>query len=230
MDFINDTDLVTGTLSLMAKYSESMGSTALTLSDGRSVSVIPKATEPSEIRITDNTFDVALPYPSCGYGGHQLELSKNERFLAAGFFSGQGDNWIELFELNPLRHSKSISCKSGFSSCPTFSDDEKLLIIACTVNASLYVEDYKNNDSEFVEDDTTVPWVTLEVIDIETNTISTCEVKVLLRKGQPIEQETDFYLGNQIDVSAKGIQLYRAWDEPVIVPFPLTDITIEGPA
>ncbi len=211
------------------EYSESMGPTELVASDGRTISVEAIGTEPAEIRVKDGITDVVLPYPAAGYGGHQLALSKNERHLAVHFFSGQGDNWIELFDFQPFRHVKRVEVEQGVCSWPTFSGDGRLLAIACTVNTSLEAESYGTNDGYVVDNAVTIPWTTLQIFDIELDSAFTSEVEVLIAKGEPIEREEDFYVGSYLGVSADGVEVHMAWGPSVTVPFPPADVVVDGP-
>ncbi|HEX5634951.1 MAG TPA: hypothetical protein VFX50_17025, partial [Gemmatimonadales bacterium] len=42
-----------------------------------------------------------LPYPVAGYGGHELVLSAQERYLALFLYSGQSEVGYELFGFRP---------------------------------------------------------------------------------------------------------------------------------
>ncbi|MBC8069577.1 MAG: hypothetical protein IAG13_14665 [Deltaproteobacteria bacterium] len=73
---------------------------------------------------------VRLPYPSAGYGGHQLVVSPSGRYLAMFLYSGQAEVGYELFELIPeLVHTASLPYVFGEGDAPVFSPDERALVM-----------------------------------------------------------------------------------------------------
>ena len=74
---------------------------------------------------------VRLPYPSAGYGGHELVVSPFGRYLALFLYSGQSEVGYELFELVPeLMHVGSLPYVFGEGDHPVFSPDERWLVMA----------------------------------------------------------------------------------------------------
>jgi hypothetical protein len=73
---------------------------------------------------------VRLPYPSAGYGGHELVVSPSGRYLALFLYSGQSEVGYELFELVPeLIHTGGLPYVFGEGDQPVFSPDERSLVM-----------------------------------------------------------------------------------------------------
>src|SRR5690349_3233306 len=73
---------------------------------------------------------ISLPYPSRGYGGTVLSISRQARYAAALLYSGQSEVGYELFALAPrLRHVASFPYMCGESDLTPmqFSPDGELV-------------------------------------------------------------------------------------------------------
>jgi hypothetical protein len=76
---------------------------------------------------------VALPYPSAGYGGVVLSISRQARYGAALLYSGQSEIGYELFSLAPsLKHIAGLPYMCGETDLTAmqFSPDESLVAVA----------------------------------------------------------------------------------------------------
>jgi hypothetical protein len=80
---------------------------------------------------------VTLPYPSSGYGGVVLSISRQAHYAAALLYSGQSEIGYELFSLIPsLKHIAGLSYMRGESDLTAmpFSPDESLVAVALEEN------------------------------------------------------------------------------------------------
>jgi hypothetical protein len=73
---------------------------------------------------------IELPYLPGGYGGHELVVSPDERYLALYLYSGQSQQGWELFELAPqLRHLPGLPYVRGMGDAVQFSPDGAWLVM-----------------------------------------------------------------------------------------------------
>jgi hypothetical protein len=80
---------------------------------------------------------ITLPYPSAGYGGVVLSISRHARYAAALLYSGQSETGYELFALSPsLQHIAGLPYMSGESDLTPiqFSPDDALAAVAIEEN------------------------------------------------------------------------------------------------
>lgn len=77
--------------------------------------------------------EARLPVPACGFGGAELVVSADERWVALFLYSGQSEQGWELFGLEPLRHVGGTGYVHGMGDAPRFSPDGTWLVMAVSV-------------------------------------------------------------------------------------------------
>lgn len=104
---------------------------------------------------------VTLPYPHNGYGGHEIVVSKNEKYVALWLYSGQSEVGYELFEVAPkLRHLTSLPYQLGEGDAPKFSPDAQYLVMLARTHDYAWVneegeefDDLADADDDDIDDD-----------------------------------------------------------------------------
>lgn len=173
----------------------------------------------------DDSEMVRLPYPSAGYGGHEIVVSPDERYAAVFIYSGQSEIGYELFELKPsLRHRASVPYVFGTGDAPVFSADGKHIAMAYAVNEYLDPVDFIQDPDDkwrFL-----VRWAEIHFRSIESGDVAVCSVNVL---PSPREQNEGQYPTIRFKSNTE-LELSVPWLGALEVPIPLQDsVTIAGP-
>ena len=133
--------------------------------------------EAFELVLDDESARVGVPYPSGGYGGHDLVVSSARRFAALFLYTGQSEEGYELYELRPtLRRIGGLAQLFGEGHPPVFSPDERWIALGVAVDPGL------TNTKEGC-----VHWADVYVQELETLAITCCRIDVRL-EGDHEEQ------------------------------------------
>ncbi len=173
---------------------------------------------------------VRLPYPQSGYGGHEIVLSKSERYLALFLWSGQSEVGYELFANRPaLAHLSSFPYTYGMGLGPAFSSDESLFAMAWTTNSGLHVEDEVELSQGLTAAPCTLPWASVRIQPLPAGPPQTCDIDVKIPAGFPFETD-DRYDALDLVVTEHEVHLRAEWGTAVRIPLPLPPrVVIEGP-
>jgi hypothetical protein len=172
----------------------------------------------------------AIPYPRHGYGGHELLLSPDERYLALWLYSGQSEIGYELFAFPRLEHLHSFGYVLGEGNGPAFSPDDRFLALAWSTNPGLVLVDLPDMPAHpgVSPHPITIEWAQLRLHDLVDDTATTCTISVDLPAGFPVETD-DSYWPEHLALTADEIR-FHAWNDLVRIPLPLPPtITICGP-
>lgn len=173
---------------------------------------------------------VFLPYPRAGYGGHELVLSSEHRYLAMFLYSGQSEVGYEVFTFRPeLRHVLSFPYEYGEGLGPAISPDEKLIGLAWATNPELDLTELEGlEDAAETDEELIVDWARLRVQELPNGKASTCNIEVAVPIGFPTEGDESYYpeglefVGDHVE--------FRAWGETIRVPLPLpATLNLPGP-
>jgi len=180
----------------------------------------------------DTVAHASIPYPSAGYGGHELQLSAQERYLAMFLYSGQSEVGYELFDFRPsLRHIRRLPYVFGMGLGPAFSSDERLLGLAWATNSSLYIENHDLDDDGLTTSECVVEWAQLHLQELPEGRTDTCAVQIRVPPGFPFEGDDSFYPEHLEILSPHEVRFQTAWGGLVRVPSPLPEsVLIAGPS
>jgi hypothetical protein len=174
---------------------------------------------------------VAIPYPAAGYGGHELVLSAEERYLALFLYSGQSEVGYELFYFQPLlRHVCSFPYVSGEGFGPAFSPDECRLGLAWATNPMLCLLDEGVEGEHFTTAEWVVDWAKLRIQELPDGPATSCNVRLRLGPGFPFEGNDSFYPERLEVVGGEEARFRTTWGELVRAPLPLpSSLVVAGP-
>lgn len=168
---------------------------------------------------------VRLPYPSAGYGGHELVVSPRGRYLALFLFSGQGEVGYELFTLGrELEHIGGLDYMFGEGDHPVFAPDERSLVM-CWETYFHWVRDQVPTERNRV-----ITWGEITVHALPDGPIERRQLQARLPDGWRPEPwawtaPTDLHF-----VHGRELKLKTPWGSEPSLPFPLPadpTITVE---
>ncbi|MFO0596342.1 MAG: hypothetical protein U0228_13585 [Myxococcaceae bacterium] len=172
---------------------------------------------------------VSIPYPSAGYGGHELLLSSNERYLVLWLYSGQSQIGFELFTFAPvLKHVASLPYVLGEGLGPAFSADERYLAVASATNSSLNLEEVC--EADVTQEPCVIAWADVHARALPDGVEERCRVDVRIPAGFPCEGDVSYY-PTDLSVAADEVAFRTGWGVQVRIPLPLPPVfVIAGPS
>ncbi|MFO0634031.1 MAG: hypothetical protein U0168_14390 [Nannocystaceae bacterium] len=161
---------------------------------------------------------VRLPYPSAGYGGHELVVSPRGRYLAMFLFSGQCEVGYELFSLTPqLAHLGGLDYQYGEGDHPVFSPDESSLVMVW--------EDYFGWASEQAQRGArhgrVIDWGVITVHALPDGPIESRRLHASLPDGWMPEPSSWTSPTALHFVHARELRMRTPWGSEPSLPFPL---------
>jgi hypothetical protein len=170
----------------------------------------------------------AIPYPVHGYGGHELLLSAQERYLAMFLYSGQSEVGYELFCFRPrLRHICSFGYVFGEGLGPAFSSDERWIGLAWATNPTIDLDDEGLGGKDSTTAEGVVDWAKLRIQELPDGPATTCNIQVRVGSGFPL----DLFYPERLEIAGSGEACFQtAWGEQVRTSWPLPSVlVIPGP-
>jgi hypothetical protein len=172
----------------------------------------------------------SLPYPRSGYGGHELLLSPDERYLALWLISGQSEVGYELFTFGPtLGHIGGLEYVMGEGFGPVFSPHEERLALAWATEPMLFVEEEDVDGDGLTRSETLVEWARVHVRELPAGAVRECVIRVRLPPGLPCEGNDDYY-PEQLALTSDEVRFETGWGTSVRIPLPLpASVIATGP-
>jgi hypothetical protein len=173
------------------------------------------------IDVVANGARASVPFPSAGYGGHELVVLGSERFLALYLFSGQSEVGWELFELQPqLRHLGGLPYLLGEGHPPVFSADEKWLAMVSTLR------DIGPDEDD--PDALAIDWAEVRLQPLPGGPVAACTLR--LRFDEPPPEREPEYPRLVMVGPPEPLELELPWGGRCYVPFPLQhSFVLPGP-
>lgn len=163
---------------------------------------------------------VRLPYPSAGYGGHELVVSPHGRYLALFLYSGQTEVGYELFELVPeLAHCGSLPYQFGEGDQPVFSADERWLVMAWETYFDWW-DDTEHGRAREVE------WGALAVQQLPDGPILRTPMVARVPEGWEPEPSSWTAPTELRFAGGRELTLRTPWGTTPRIPFPLGDTVV----
>jgi hypothetical protein len=174
---------------------------------------------------------VLIPCPRGGYGGHELLLSANERYLAMFLYSGQSEVGYELFYFRPvLRHICSFGYVFGEGLGPVFSSGECRLGLAWATNPDLCLLDEGIEGEHFTAAECIVDWAKLRIQELPDGPATSCDIRLRIGPGYPLKGGKSLYPERLEIVGGEEARFQTGWGLLVRSPLPLPDqLIIPGP-
>jgi hypothetical protein len=168
----------------------------------------------------------ALRYPSGGPGA-ELLLSPNERYLALYLYSGQSEEGYELFYFRPLlEHICSFGLVPG-EGYVAFSSDERWFGHARSTNPELCL--LEKGVEHLSNGECLVDWATLRVQELPPGRATSCNLRVHVGPGFPLEGGASLY-PEGLEIVEDEARFHTGWGEQVCAPLPLaSSLIIPGP-
>jgi hypothetical protein len=160
------------------------------------------------------------------YGGHDLVISPDERYLVISIFSGQSTQGWELFQLVPTtEHLGGLRDTHGTGTAPVFAPDSRWLAMVLTgVDArwrdtKTRFEDRLDPDSD---ERSILDWATLFIQRLPDGAIEehTIGVSLPCSINRDVVHEWDMYERVRF-TGPDTVELALPWDERLAVPLPV---------
>ncbi len=173
---------------------------------------------------------IQLPYPTSGYGGHEVVLGKHP-LVALWLYSGQTQVGYELLELETLRHLGSLPYQVGEGEPPVFSADGEQLAMTWEAGALPRAEDLEEHERPRPGETDVVPWAELALQTVSSRTILRRTLHADLRGWRPSEDtHTHVYPEALHFVGRDELRMKAPWGPEVSIPLPLPErVVVEGP-
>lgn len=174
--------------------------------------------------------EIELPYPTSGYGGHEVVIGKYP-LVALWLYSGQSQVGYELLELETLRHLGSLPYQVGEGEPPVFSRDGKQLAMAWAGGELSYTEDLEEDELPAGGAPEVVPWAELALQTVSSRTILRRTLHADLRGWRPsYDVHTHLYPEALRFVGNRELRMKAPWGREVSIPLPLPKrVVVEGP-
>jgi hypothetical protein len=166
---------------------------------------------------------VRLPYPSAGYGGHELVVSPSGHWLALFLYSGQSEVGYELFELVPeLAHAGGLPYMFGEGDGPVFSTDERFLVMAWET----YFDWWSDASLADSDHDREIEWGALAVHELPNGAIFRVPLVARVPAGWSPEPSSWTAPTELRFTTPHELSLRTPWGAEPRIPFPLPE---DGP-
>jgi hypothetical protein len=166
---------------------------------------------------------VRLPYPSAGYGGHELVVSPSGRYLALFLYSGQSEVGYELFELTPeLAHVGGLPYVFGEGDAPVFSPDERHMVMAWET----YFDWWNDETIAARSRDSEIEWGALAVHELPDGAIFRVPLVARVPAGWSPEASSWTAPTELQFVAPDALSLRTPWGATPRIPFPLPDVVV----
>ncbi len=165
----------------------------------------------------DERSAVRLPYPSAGYGGHELVVSPSGRYLALFLYSGQSELGYEMFELLPqLEHVGGMPYTFGEGDQPVFSPDERWIVMVWET----YLDWWSERDAALRGHAREIEWGTLSLQHVPDGMIAHVPLVAQVPAGWDPEPSSWTAPTDLRFASPDALTLRTPWGTTPRIPFP----------
>ena len=177
---------------------------------------------------------VTLPRSSGGVGGLDLVVSHDERHLALFIYSGQSAQGYEIFALEPrLRHLGGLPYVRGMGDAPTFSPDDRWLVMVVREVGHLRTatgECFEEVSDEYAQGTVVIHWARLYVQRVPDGSLECVHVNLEIPLSTHHDVVDDWEVYGAVDIVGSSVRIRMPWGEVLSVPLPPTgDVTAERP-
>lgn len=153
------------------------------------------------------------------FGGHELVVSPDERYLAISIFSGQSTQGYELFQLSPqLKHVGGLPDTGGEGTGPYFSPDGRYLALVLS------------NVGWKWRDENVFDWAMLHLLTLPDGPLISRAIGTPIPRSMDRGELADWNLYDAVSWAGPAtLDLLLPWEERMTIALPPGDGPITTP-